>query len=129
MIESCAMDYCQDGLQVYFATETQQYTYAPIYGHYELQPNDVNNRPYFKMNIYGFWYTNGIWWIGLDSNNGQSAGYAYYFKDIFCPHEFSELHWWLWDGHNREYNSAGNNLVITCKCSNDKTFSWCHISK
>lgn len=43
------MNYCQDGLQVNFATETQQYIYVPIYGHYELQPNDVNGRPYFKM--------------------------------------------------------------------------------
>ena len=54
MPESCAMNYCQDGLQVYFATETQQYTNAPIYGHYELQPNDANGRPYFKMGIFGF---------------------------------------------------------------------------
>ena len=78
------MNYCQDGLQVYFATETQQYTYVPIYGHYELQPNDVNGRPYFRKDYFGF-YWNGInqWWIGLDSNNGQSAGYAYYFKDLF----------------------------------------------
>ena len=52
------MNYCQDGLQVYFATEIQQYTYATIYGHYELQPNDVNGRPYFKMGFYGLWYDN-----------------------------------------------------------------------
>ena len=75
------------------------------------------------MNTYGFWYTNGIWWIGYDSSKGGSEGLAYYFKDIFCPHEFSELHWQLWDGHNNVYILSGNNLVITCKCSNDKTLS------
>ena len=65
------MNYCQDGLQVYFATETQQYTNAAIYGHYELQPGDVNGRPYFKMGTYGLWW-DGIedWWIGKDSRKG-----------------------------------------------------------
>ena len=88
MTESCALNYCQDGLQVYFATETQQYTSnGPIYGHYELQPNAVNGRPYFKMGSFGFWW-DGIqfWWIGYDpdSNNvGQSFGVAYYEKDHY----------------------------------------------
>ena len=79
MTESCTMNYCQDGLQVYFATETQQYTYTPIYGHYELQPNDVNGRPYFKMSTFGFWYDGlGNWWISANVVVGQSFGFAYY---------------------------------------------------
>ena len=109
------MNYCQDGLQVNFATETQQYTYAPIYGHYELQPNDVNGRPYFKMGSYGFWYDGlGLWWIGNDIDKGKSYGYAYYEKDVFCPHQMSGLNWWTFDDMGYLY-AAGNKIVITCK--------------
>ena len=113
------MNYCQDGIQVYFATATQQYTYAPIYGHYELQPNDVNGRPYFKMGSIqgslGFWYDGlGDWWIGFDIKRGQSIGFAHYNKDVFCPHQLSELNWGL-KLENNAYN-AENDLAITCKC-------------
>ena len=115
MTESCALNYCQDGLQVYFATETQQYDYAPIYGHYELQPNDVNGRPYFKMGYLGLWW-DGIqfWWIGYDSHKGQSIGFAYYEKDVFCPNQLSERNWGLWDGTDMKI--SGNKLGISCKC-------------
>ena len=114
MTESCALNHCQDGLQVYFATETQQYTHAPIYGHYELQPNDVNGRPYFKMGSFGFWW-DGIqhWVIGDDSRKGQSYGYANYDKDVFCPHQLSEWDWIVCDNIGCDY--AGNDLGITCK--------------
>ena len=111
------MNHCQDGLQVYFATETQQYTYYSIYGHYELQPNDVNGRPYFKMGSYGFWYDGfDKWWIGLNYALGQTIGYAYYEKDVFCPHQLSELNWILWDGGTvGTWYDAENDLGITCK--------------
>ena len=114
MTESCALNHCQDGLQVYFATETQQYTTAPIYGHYELQVNDVNGRPYFKMGSYGFWYTGlGQWWIGKDTNKGQSYGIAYYVNDVFCPHQLSEFNWMLTEGTS--WFSVGEHLGVTCK--------------
>ena len=110
------MHYCQDGLQVYFATETQQYTYASIYGHYELQPNVVNGRPYFKKSLLGLWYDgNGYWWIGLSDNKGQSFGFAAYEKDVFCPHQLYEREWLLWDDVDWKY--AENDLVTTCKCT------------
>ena len=109
------MNYCQDGLKVYFATETQQYTANQIYGHYELQPNDVNGRPYFKMGSFGFWYNGlGLWWIGDDFKKGQSIGFGFYEKDVFCPHQLSELSWPLWDG--TDWSFAENDLVVTCKC-------------
>ena len=115
LTESCAMNYCQDGLQVYFATETQ--TYYSIYGHYELQPNDVNGRPYFKMGPFGFWYDGlGNWWIGLDSEKGQSFGVAFYKKDVFCPHQLSEMNWGISNGTDWYIDSDGSDLVITCKC-------------
>ena len=106
------MNYCQDGLQVYFAAE---YANAIIHGHYELQPNDVNGRPYFKMDIYGFWW-DGIdtWHIGDDIHKGQTFGLAYYYKDVFCPHQLSELNWVFFDATN--HYSAGNLLSISCKC-------------
>ena len=115
------MNYCQDGLQVYFATETQQYTTVPIYGHYELQPNDVNGRPYFKMGSFGFWYDGlGYWWIGFDpvsSIAGNSNGVAYYYeKDVFCPHQLSEMNWAISNGTDWYIDSDGSDLVITCKC-------------
>ena len=104
------MNYCQDGLQVYYATATRRS------GHYELQPNDVNGRPYFKMGSYGLWYDGlGHWWISHNSIVGQSLGYAYYKKDVFCPHQLSELNWVLSDGTGWSY--AGNDLTITCKLS------------
>ena len=107
------MNYCQDGLKVYFASKTQEYT--SLYGHYELQANDVNGRPYFKMGSYGFWWDNkDSWYIGLDSMKGKSVGHAKYHKDVFCPHQLSEWDWLLKSNNYGWYN-AGNDLGITCK--------------
>ena len=102
------MNYCQDGLKVYFASKTPQYT--SIYGHYELQANDVNGRPYFKMGSYGFWWDirDLTWMIGLDSEKGNTLAYAYYRKDVFCPDQLSEWNWLL------GWNHAGNDLGTTC---------------
>ena len=101
------MNYCQDGLQVYYATETQHYTHVAIYGHYELQPNDVNGRPYFKKDSFGFWYDGlGYWWISDNSVVGQSIGYAYYEKDVFCPHQLSELNWGIYDSITTNWYTA-----------------------
>ena len=113
-IESCTLNYCQDGIIVYYGTETQQYTFAPLYGRYELQPGYVNGRPYFKMGVMYIWWDGvELWCIGYDSYVGQSLGHALYLKDAFCPHQLSELNWYLFDGHT--VNPAGNYLGITCK--------------
>ena len=73
MTESCTKNYCQYGLQVYIASKPHRS------GHYELQPNDVNGRPYFKMSTFGFWYDGlGNWWISANVVVGQSFGFAYY---------------------------------------------------
>ena len=113
LIESCTLNYCQDGILVYFGTETQQYGVS-IYGHYELQPGEVNGRPYFKMGSMGLWW-DGIedWWIGFDSKKGQSIGYAYYTKDVFCPHQLTEWNWVLYYG--TDWKTAGKDLGISCK--------------
>ena len=109
------MNYCQDGIEVYYGTETQPYPYTPIYGHYELQPFDVNERPYFKKGRHGLWWDGvGNWVIGTDSSKGQSIGYAFYAKDVFCPHQLeSEWNWILFDGNN--LINAGEDLGINCK--------------
>ena len=66
------MRYCQDGILVY--SETPEYHYN-IYGHYEIQPIDVNDRPYFKMGAYvGIWWSNGYWFIGPNDFIGQTVG-------------------------------------------------------
>ena len=108
------MNYCQDGIEAYYETETKQYTYASIYGYYELQPGDVNGRPYFKMGTKGLWW-DGIhqWRIGKDSSKGQSNGFAYYAKDVFCPHQLTEWNWVIQDGYNWRY--AEKDLGISCK--------------
>ena len=115
------MNYCQDGLQVYFATDFYRS------GHYELQPNDVNGRPYFKMGPCGLWW-DGIsyWLIGDDIAKGQTYGVAYYEKDAFCPHQLSEWNWIVWDGSDWTY--AGNDLGINCKCIFIQTKTVCSSS-
>ena len=67
------------------STETQPQHDTWTHGHYELQSNYVNGRPYFKMGDKGLWW-DGIqdWCIGHDSSKGQSIGLAYYTKDVFC---------------------------------------------
>ena len=104
------MNYCQDGLQVY----SLEYTFHSIYGNYDLQPNNVNGRPYFKMGSYGLWW-DGIdsWWIGHHTDKGQSFGIAYYNKDIFCPHHLSEWDWYI--SFAADWFTVGKNLGIICK--------------
>ena len=114
MIETCALNYCQDGISVYFGNENMKYDYKAIYGQYELQTGEVNGRPYFQMEPFGFWW-DGIqrWWIGLDSMKGLPSGYAHYTKDAFCPHQLSEFKWFLFDGF---YFWIGKfDLRISCK--------------
>ena len=110
------MNYCQDGLQVYFVTETQQYFDVKIYGHYDLQPNYVNGRPWFKKGGLGLWSDGKYWFIGSVSDIGQPFGTANNQKDVFCPHQLSELNWILWDGGTvGTWYDAENDLGITCK--------------
>ena len=54
---------CAKGIEVYYATQNQEYTYeSGIYGFYTLQPSEkiVNGRAYFKKGKFG------IWWDGQD---------------------------------------------------------------
>ena len=85
-----------------------------MYGHYELQPNDVNGRPYFKMGLYGLWWDGtDSWWFGDDISKGQAFGFAWYQKDVFCPHQLTE---WEWFQNNGVEWSTEWLLGITCKC-------------
>ena len=122
------MTYCQDGLRADFATETQEYTHADIYGHYGLHNGNVNGRPYFKKGAFGLWW-DGIdrWRIGHESEIGQPIGFAYYDKDVFCPHQLSEWDWKMHDGDT--WFMANNKLSITCKCFLLKQNSLNFISK
>ena len=117
------MNYCQDGLQVYYAKEILEFAGLAgnydLAGHYDLQPKYVNGRPYFQMRSsyhksYGIWW-NGFnaWWIGDVRDEGQSIGAANYDTDVFCPHQLTELNWALLNGDNAY---RGYYLSITCKC-------------
>ena len=78
------------------------------------------------MNSYGFWWVNGYWFIGLDSNKGQTVGYAVYNRDVFCPHQLSEWYWKLWDGS--EWKNAGYKIGSTCNllfCPNFNGLATC----
>ena len=118
-IDLCSKTYCQDGIQVFFGTETQQNTNYPLYGHYDLESNLVNDRPYFRMGNKAIWWDNiGNWWIGPMMHLGQSTGQAYYMSsDAFCPHQLNE---WKWKviGSGFNWIDAGKHLGVTCKYSN-----------
>ena len=102
------MKYCQGGIQVYFITETQEYTYHDIYGHYELQQGNKNGRPYFKMGngMYDIWFDGSSYWVIGD-------WFAYYTSDVFCPHQLIQGNWKLFNG--KSYYKAGEDLYLTCK--------------
>ena len=97
----------------YYGTETKPYVsgYRLFYGYYELQPGDVNGRPYFKRGYFGLWW-NGInqWWIGKNIYKGQSIGLAKYTKDVFCPHQLKS-DWRLWYGTS--WKDANKDLVLS----------------
>ena len=106
------MNYCQDGVQVYFITEPQ--SYRPIYGHYERQPNDVNGKPYFKMGFFGLWWVGAFWVIGYDGVKGNMQGIAIYPKDVFCPHQLSGWEW-ITIISETSISYEGKSLGLTCK--------------
>ena len=107
------MNYCQDGIQLYYATETQEIS-NDIYGYYELLPYNVNDRPYFEKDPYALWWSTNEWWIGYVDNKGENLGFGYYAKDEFCPHLFSEWDFQFYDG--TDWYPAGNDLRMNCKC-------------
>ena len=86
---------------------------------YELRPNNVNGRPYFKYHFFGIWW-DGVdsWWFGLDSQKGESMGFAYYEKDVFCPHLLSESGWIVKTSADT-WGLAGNGFGINCKFTLD----------
>ena len=118
LTELCALNYCQDGLQVYFDTGLEEYLATYLGGYYEIQAIDINGRPYFEMingGFYGLWW-DGIdsWWIGYEFRKGQAIGFAYYKKDVFCPNLLSEWDWMI--SINNEWKIAEEKLGISCKC-------------
>ena len=119
LTELCANNYCQDGLQVYLATEKPKQNYPPdMFGHYVLQSYDINERPFFKTSSFGFWWDGiGKWWMGYSPDGdivGQPFGNAFYQKDIFCPDQLSSVNWMYWN--YQMWSDVGNDIAITCKC-------------
>ena len=109
----CSKIYCQDGIQVYWGTETPQI--QEYFGRYALESYPVNDRSYFRMDMFGIWWDKlGTWWIGSHNLKGQPSGYAYYDSDVFCPHMLNE---WKWKviGSGWNWEDAGIRLGVTCK--------------
>ena len=88
------MNYCQDGIYMYYETEEIQYTYANLGGHYKYSKK-VNGRPYFTNEEYGIWWSNGYWLIGTNELIGQTDGHAYYWKDVYCPSQIEMKDWMM----------------------------------
>ena len=90
-----------------------------MYGHYELQPYYVNDRPYFRKGDWGLWWDGfSKWWIGYHTDRGQPLGYAYVQKDVFCPYQLSELAWWVWSYELDQWYlflNQGGVLYTTCE--------------
>ena len=116
--DSCKVKYCQDGIQVYYKSETMEYTYARIYGHYKID-SDVNGRQYFNNEVedYGIWWSNGYWLIGPNDLKGMTAGKAYYATKIFCPNALimKPRSWWML--HSQGWSKANKNIHLKCKYS------------
>ena len=69
------------------------------------------------MGIYGFWYDgHDGWLIGYDSKKGQSIGFAYNHKDVFCPHQLYAWNWLIFNGDYWAWDADGSDLGITCEC-------------
>ena len=116
--DSCKVKYCQDGIQVYYKSETKEYTYKHIYGHYKID-SDVNGRQYFYNEVQdrGIWWSNGYWLIGNNVEKGQTKGFAYYVTDIFCPFHLTMIpRSWMILGQQGWYKPH-KMLHLNCKYS------------
>ena len=110
------MKHCQDGILVYFGTETQEYDCYGIgqcYGYYEIQQTYVNGKPYFKMGIWAIWFS-GHWVISLDQYKPTSVALAFFKSEAFCPSKIQDQSEWA------KLNDAGwvdgkEDILITCK--------------
>ena len=73
------------GIEVFYDTTIRKYTYAPgIYGHYQLQDEEVNKRVYFKKgNDFAIWWNgDDKWIIGLDSSRGLRWGFGNFQRSL-----------------------------------------------
>ena len=113
--DSCKLKHCQDGIEVYYKTETLQY--ENFYGHYKIEPSIViHDRPYFKNEQYGLWWSGGYWYIGDDFSQGSAYGFAMYTSDVFCPSQLIQdtITWYLYFAIHG-WVPAGDYLHMSCK--------------
>ena len=120
--------HCKDsiGIEVFYDTDTREYTYRPeIYGHYELQRQEVNGQVYFKKGDRSIWWNevNGIgqWNFGidcyaqLDSETESIRPIGYFVSDAQCPHQITERNGKLKMRYGEElenWEDAGNSLAL-----------------
>ena len=127
-LDSCVMKHCQDGIEVYYASETQEYTYAieHLYGYYEYH-SESNGKPYFKQNDIkycfddngycgnGIYWSGGYWLMGKVDYVGATLGMAYYSSPSSCPRDFklSSRGWRVYEATG--WRLAHKDLHINCK--------------
>ena len=111
------MNYCLDGIHVHNSAHFLQ-------GHYEIQQIDVNDRPYFKMEMgaLAIWWSNGYWFISTVSYKGQAMGFAFYKTDEYCPNQLTETYWIITSHYGDDLRSpddflgsVAGTLHISCK--------------
>ena len=111
------MKYCQDGIDVYYDTDEQEYTWwYDIYGHYEIQPDDVNGRPYFKSVrwSYGIWWVNGQWTFSTLNDIGTISGFAFSNYQLSnCPYQLENQEVWSVEEASG-WETANKDLLIRC---------------
>ena len=84
-------DHANDGISVYYDTETNEYTRKPeIFGIYKLQAELINGRKYYKKDNFAISFDGVYWNIGIDKEKGQARGYACLKKDVQNLHNTTD---------------------------------------
>ena len=123
-------------VEVFYATETQEYTFLPeIFGCYMKSSEKVNGRNYYTSIAYdgelGIWWEKSlnIWMIGSAKDKGTLKGLGYNNKNVECLPEHIDWNWVLYHNSNGgEWKQVGKGLEVKCGISDGSTngnFGFC----
>ena len=112
-------------VEVFHATETQEYTFQPeIFGCYIKSSEIVNGRDYYTSiaynGNYGIWWAIHAWIIGRVEYKGQQKGFAYNTKNVICLPEYIDWNWYL-AYQSGEVKYAGQGLEVKCGVTDGAT--------
>ena len=88
-----------------------EYPYKPeLIVFYDLQPELINGRKYYKKDEYAIsWNGKDTWFIGLDVGKGRSRGFAHLEKNVQNLHNTTD---WKLFFENGDWKAAGNMLEV-----------------